>query len=173
MLTTFALTVAIDLTAAVEVGFLLAVFLFLKRITETSSIESVMSAYERREFNEVAPDEVPAGVEMYQFNGPFFFGTADYLQDALAQVEKPPRVFVLRMRNVPAIDATGINALESFRRYCEKHGTRLLFTAIQEQPRKALDNSGFTGRVGAENMLPDIHEALALARGIVESPSSR
>jgi len=171
MLVTFILTVAIDLTLAVQVGVMLAVFLFIKRMTETASIQPVLDLEDAditRTFN-IPTVPKPAGVEMYQINGPFFFGTADYLQDVLEQIEKPPVVFILRMRRVPAVDATGINALESFRRHCVRHGTTLILTGVGEQPRKALDSTGLTVRIGVENLMDNIDEALKKATDIIEA----
>jgi SulP family sulfate permease len=171
MLVTFILTVAIDLTLAVQVGVMLAVFLFIKRMTDTASIQPVLDLVDgdtTRTFNTPTVPK-PAGVEMYQINGPFFFGTADYLQDVLEQIEKPPVVFILRMRRVPAVDATGMNALESFRRHCVRHGTTLMLTGVGEQPRKALDSIGLTARIGEENIMDNIDEALVKATRIIET----
>ena len=113
MVVTFLLTVLIDLTIAVEIGVVLAVFLFIRRTTETSSIMPALDVpiADKGKW----PSSVPKGIEIYEINGPFFFGTADFLQDVLTQVMKPPKVFILKLDNVPAIDATGLNALESFR----------------------------------------------------------
>ncbi len=169
MLTTFALTVAIDLTVAVQVGLLLAVFLFLRRTSETSSVYSIREMLETEDADTPEDPEamgrktVPAGCEVYEIEGPFFFGTADLLQEALANLEKPPRVFILRLRKVPAVDATGLNALAAFHKYCRKHGTVLLLSGVRDQPRKALESFGLAEAVGPENVLPDIDSALARA----------
>lgn len=169
MLVTFALTVAIDLTVAVQVGVLLAVFLFLKRMTETASIGPVLDLIDADSGVEAgAPSlEKPEGVEIYEINGPFFFGTADYLQDTLDQIERSPEAFILRMRRVPAIDASGLNALEAFRRHCERHGTALILSGVREQPRKAMDGIGFTAKLGERRITANIDEALALAKLII------
>ncbi len=171
MLVTFGLTVAVDLTLAVQVGVMLAVFLFISRMTETASIQPVLDLVDgdtSKVFNTPTVPR-PAGVEMYQINGPFFFGTADYLQDVLEQIEKPPVVFILRMRRVPAVDATGINALESFRRHCVRHGTTLMLTGVGEQPLKALDKVGLSERIGTDNILDNIDQALVRATEIVNA----
>lgn len=167
MLVTFVLTVAIDLTVAVEVGFMLAVFLFIKRTAETSSLTPILDATEVDSSSCLVPASIPAGVELYEINGPFFFGTADYLQDALSQVSRAPEVFILRMRNVPAIDATGLNALEAFRRHCERHHTTLVLSGVNEQPRKAFESTGLAARIGKENILPAIDLAIARARELL------
>ncbi len=173
MLTTFALTVAIDLTVAVQVGLLLAVFLFLRRTSETSSVSSIREILESEASD--TPDDpeamgrktVPEGCEVFEIEGPFFFGTADLLQDTLADLVKPPRTFILRLRKVPAVDATGLNALAAFHKYCRKHGTALILSGVREQPRKALESFGLADAIGAENILSDIDSALARASEIL------
>ena len=173
MLTTFALTVAIDLTVAVQVGLLLAVFLFLRRTSETSSVSSIREILESEASD--TPDDpeamgrktVPEGCEVFEIEGPFFFGTADLLQDTLTDLEKPPRTFILRLRKVPAVDATGLNALASFHKYCRKHGTTLILSGVQDQPRKALESFGLAAALRSENILPDIDAALARAAEIL------
>ena len=173
MLTTFALTVAIDLTVAVQVGVLLSVFLFLRRTSETSSVSSIRGLLESDEADTAEDPEamgrktVPAGCEVYEIEGPFFFGTADLLQETLAEMEKPPKAFILRLRKVPAIDATGLNALASFQKYCRKHGTVLLLSGVRDQPRKALEAYGLAEELGPEGILPDIDEALARASEVL------
>ncbi|MBN1519626.1 MAG: sulfate permease [Spirochaetales bacterium] len=174
MLVTFALTVAIDLTVAVEVGVFLAIFLFLRRAVETTSIGPVHNLLDAD--TAPAPDDakdVPPGTEIYEINGPFFFGTADYLQDTLDQLERPPDVFILRMRRVPAIDATALNALSAFRRHCERRGTRLVLSGVNDQPRAAMERSGFAAELGPENACPNIGLAIARARTILAEGTAR
>ncbi|PKL24186.1 MAG: sodium-independent anion transporter [Spirochaetae bacterium HGW-Spirochaetae-3] len=165
MLVTFGLTVAIDLTVAVEVGVLLAVFLFIRRVSETSAFGPVIDLQDADSAGE-APLRLPKGVEAYEISGPFFFGTADLLQEALEQVQKAPKAFILRLRRVPSIDATGINALATFRTHCSKHGTTLILSGVLEQPRKALDSIGLTERIGPDNIFENIDSALERAAEI-------
>lgn len=173
MLTTFALTVAIDLTVAVQVGMLLAVFLFLRRTSETSSVNSIRELLESEEYDSSDDPEalgrkvVPEGCEVYEIEGPFFFGTADLLQETLADLEKPPKVFILRLRKVPAVDATGLNALAAFHKYCRRHGTTLILSGVRDQPRRALESFGLAEAIGAENILPHIDVALARAASVL------
>jgi SulP family sulfate permease len=179
MLTTFAITVVVDLTAAVEIGVVLAVFLFLKRSTETTTISQAPSllapATQKAggDPDEVRPTSVPVGCEVYEINGPFFFGVADMLQDTLAGLEKPPLVFVLRMRHVPAIDATGINALASFAARCRRHGTVLVLSGVREQPRDALRKMGLDEGLGRENVCDSIEAAFARVDAILKEADSR
>lgn len=182
LLTTFGLTVFTDLTIAVGVGMVLASMLFMKRMAEVSNISSL-----RREMNgndydappeEVDPDtivtrEVPPDVEVFEINGPFFFGVADRLKDTLNTLERPPRVFVLRMRQVPAIDATGLHALEEFHAKCTRQGTVVVLSGVHSQPREALRRVGLDERIGRENVTPHIDLALKRAREVVEAGGAR
>lgn len=166
LLTTFVLTVLIDLTVAVEVGVVLAAFLFLRRMVETAEIkpgtqnvgsELVYGSPEDR------PHELPRhpkDVEIYEITGPFFFGVADLLQDTLMTLEKKPRAFILRMGQVPAVDSTGIAALESFLAYCRKHHIALYLSEVREQPRKALERAGFIDSLGTTNLVDKAEDAL-------------
>ena len=176
LLTTFGLTVFADLTIAVGVGMVLASMLFMKRMSEVTGIGAIDS-----EIAETGPDEltdagdpnalsardVPKGVEVYEINGPFFFGVADRIKDVLQGLERPPKVFILRMRRVPAIDATGMHALEEFYLKCKRQGTRLLLAGVHAQPMFALVKYGLLDKFGEENLFGNIDDALDRARQIV------
>ena len=169
MFVTFALTVVIDLTVAVEVGVVLAVFLFFRRMTETATIQPIRDVIDADLSDGNAYElPVPKGVDVYEINGPFFFGTADFLQDVLDQLEKPPEVFILRMRRVPAVDATGLNALESFRRHCVRHGTTLVLSGVGQQPAKAFEAIGLTALIGPENICASIDQAMSRAQEVID-----
>lgn len=177
LLTTFGLTVLTDLTVAVAVGMVLASMLFMKRMAEVSGVGNIAAELangrdeaERTGLRAEAAAHriVPPGVEIYEISGPFFFGVADRLKDTLAQVERPPKVFILRLRGVPAIDATGMHALEEFQGKCLRSGTRLLLSGLQPQPRAALAQAGLLAKIGEENVMPDIDAALAEARRHLE-----
>lgn len=168
MLVTFALTVVIDLTAAVQVGVLLAIFLFIKRMSETTTLSQSQSELLSPQGGaEPAGDSgsvrAPAGCEVYEIDGPFFFGVADMLQDAERQFEKPPAAFILRMRKVPAIDATGLNALASFAKGARRQGTALILSEVQAQPRAALAKMGLDTEIGLGNVTADLAGAFARA----------
>jgi SulP family sulfate permease len=175
LLTTFLLTLLADLSVAVGVGMVLAALLFMRRMSEVTNVGAI-----KREFDETdAPlddssdpnaldtRDVPAGVEVYEINGPFFFGVADRLKDTLRGLERPPKVFILRMRRVPAIDASGIHALEEFHLKCSRQHTRLLMAGVHAQPMFALAKYGLTDRVGEENLFESIDDALEVARQVV------
>ena len=175
LLTTFFLTVIIDLTVAVQVGIILAAFLFMKRMSDLSTRVSVTPMFEEREDDYAEkkdPDAiskklVPPGVEVYEITGPFFFGVADYLKDVLLNLEKPPKVFILRMRKVPVIDATGMHSLKKFYFKCKKSNTTLILSGIQGQPKEAIKKYSLESLIGKENIFPYIDLALNWADELV------
>lgn len=174
LLTTFGLTVFTDLTIAVGVGMVLAAMLFIKRMAEVSNVSAITREFsngddlaEMKDPNAIARRQLPPGVEVYEINGPFFFGVADRLQDTLRGLEKPPKVFILRMRRVPAIDATGLHALEEFHKKCLHQGTKLLLASVHAQPLYAFINIGFDKVVGVENLFENIDNALNRARSFL------
>jgi SulP family sulfate permease len=171
LLTTFVLTVVFDLTFAVEVGVIMAVFLFLRRMIDVSAIKmgnsDLMTQLAYGEIGTKTRDQITAlshqHIEIYEITGPFFFGVADMLQHTLQNVAKPPKILILRMGAVPAIDSTGITALESFAAQCRSHKTKLIISEIQEQPRKALEKAGFIKDLGAAQFIDTIDEAIEKA----------
>ncbi|MBK7404112.1 MAG: STAS domain-containing protein [Phycisphaerales bacterium] len=174
LVTTFGLTVLTDLTVAVAVGMVLASMLFMKRMAEVSAIgtirEELANGRDEAESARIAAEEqrhrrIPHGVEMFEINGPFFFGVADRLKDTLTQFERAPRVFILRVKNVPAIDATGMHALDEFRQKCVRSGTRLLLAGLHAQPLFAMTQAGLLDKFGEENLCSDTEHALEVARG--------
>lgn len=152
LIITFALTVFVDLTVAVQVGVVAASLLFMRRMAEVTNIEGISGELRDRDAEDdpneitqvrkrrrtVGGREIPAGVEIYEVNGPFFFGAADKLKDVMTEIARPPKVLILRMRNVPAIDATGIHALEQMAKKCRAQGTRLILSEVRSQPLRAL-----------------------------------
>jgi SulP family sulfate permease len=174
LVTTFALTVGIDLTVAIQVGMVLAAFLFMRRmavISEAGAIRQMASEEERPE----DPDrglrrDVPPGVEIFEIYGTLFFGAAAKFKDAMRRIERPPRVLILEMRDALAVDATGLRALEDVLARADKDGTQLLLSGVHAQPLVALERSGLLARVGEDNALPDLRAALARARQIVSQP---
>ena len=120
-----------------------------------------------RDPNSLATRDVPGGVEVYEINGPFFFGVADRLKDTLKGLEKPPKVFILRMRRVPAIDATGMHALDEFYLKCKRQGTTLLLSGVHAQPMYALAKYELLDKVGEDNLFGNIDDALNRARELI------
>ena len=171
LLTTFFLTVVIDLTVAVQVGVVLAAFLFIKRMADATNVGAITQDLADAPDGTMAGDAegvarrtIPEGVEVYEINGPFFFGAADKIKDVLHFVRKKPRVFVLRMRNVPVIDASGIRVLDDLFRSFSHQGIRFVIAGIQAQPRGALERAGKLDEYGRENFVATLDEALAVGR---------
>jgi sulfate permease, SulP family len=180
LLITFALTVFVDLTVAVQVGIVVASLLFMKRMADVTSIEGVDGedpagddpdeiTQVRKRKRILGGREIPRGVEVYEVNGPFFFGAADKLKDVMSEIARPPKVFILRMRNVPAIDATGLHALEQMAKKCRAQGTTLLLTEIRQQPLRALVRAGKLETLGGrEGLAKTLDMALERAANLVE-----
>lgn len=174
LLTTFILTIVIDLTAAVQVGVVLAALLFMKRMSDVTSMGKINFDVSEKTANNIAdPDatsnkEIPEGVEVYEINGPFFFGVADMLINTLEHIGKTPKVFILRMRNVPAIDATGEHALENFYNTCKKAGTQLVLSGVNPAPYETLKKMHFIEMIGEENVTNHIDKALIRTREILK-----
>jgi SulP family sulfate permease len=172
LLTTFALTVMVDLTFAVEVGVVLAAFLFLRRMVEVADIKpgaknlgtEIVYGHPKKAASSVP--EHSGDIEIYEITGPFFFGVADTLQRVLRGVAKKPHAFILRMRDVPAVDSTGITALESFLIQCRRGKIHLILSEIREQPKKALEKAGFLEEIGKDNVLNTLDAALKRAESV-------
>ncbi|GMU38630.1 MAG: STAS domain-containing protein [Phycisphaerae bacterium] len=176
LLTTFGLTVFTDLTIAVGVGVVLAALLFMKRMAAVSNVSSI--SRELADDDEDEPDpmsialrQVPPEVEVFEINGPFFFGVADRLKDTLNQYERPPKVFILRMRRVNAIDATGLHALEEFWIKCRRQGITLILSGVHAQPLFAMVKAGLDQKIGEPNMFDNIDGALERARQLIGKTS--
>ncbi len=178
LLTTFGLTVFADLTIAVGVGMVLASMLFMKRMSTVSNVseitdEMLANHIDERELAEerdpmaLANRSIPHDVEVFEIDGPFFFGVADRLKDTLKGLEPPPRAFILRMRRVPAIDATGLHALEEFYHKCHRQGTALILSGIHTQPLEVLTKAGLDRVIGSANIATDLDAALARAQQIL------
>jgi sulfate permease, SulP family len=176
LLTTFGLTVIFDLTIAIEIGIVLSVFLFMRRMAAVTNVGVI-----RREFTDEEVDDsadpmsinrklIPDNVEVFEVNGPFFFGAAEKFKEAMRVVEKPPLIRIIRMRNVPAIDATGMNVLNELFKESQKKGRYLILSGVHTQPLMALDRSGFLEMIGTENIHGNIDDALDRAREILNLP---
>lgn len=167
LLTTFVLTVIVDLTAAVEVGMILAAFLFMRRMAEFTTVGAAFgdAADEESGAAHERPTALPAGVEVYRVSGPLFFGAADKLGEVLSQIEAPPRVFILRLGAVPVMDATGMHALREFQRRCRRLKTSLLLCGLAPQPLSVLKAAGVLEEFDAWTAKDDLPAALALVAG--------
>lgn len=176
LLTTFFLTVIFDLTIAIEVGMVLSAMLFMKRMAEVTNVGMI-----NREFDENAETDdsganavqgknIPKGVLIYEVNGPFFFGAASKFKEAIRIVGKSTKVLILRLRNVPAIDSTGIATLEDFYYDCKNNSTTLILSGIHAQPMFACERAGLLEKIGEENIRGNIDDALNRSRDILGLP---
>jgi SulP family sulfate permease len=175
LLVTFLLTILVDLTVAVQVGILLAAFLFIRRMAEVTQIEELRDELDDAPDGTMLADpqgvarrRIPKGVEVFEISGPFFFGVADKIKDVLGVVARRPRVFILRMRHVPVIDATGIRVLDELQQSFSHAGVRMMLTGLRPQPLATLERAGRLERYGRENFAPDLDAALQLARTSLE-----
>ena len=166
-LITFALTVLADLTIAVEVGMALAALLYIYRVTETTSVETVTNDYIEQGRPHVLQDkDVPPYVTILRIHGPFLFGMTDKLRDATADLSLFAPIVVLRLRNMTAIDATGLHALEQLSDRLKRSGRTLLLCGARLQPAQLLEQAEFVDHVGKENILPHVEAALRRAAEI-------
>jgi SulP family sulfate permease len=151
LLATFLLTVLIDLTVAIQVGVLLAAFLFLKRMSEETQVSLITEDLKERDESEsrdMTKLEIPSEVEVFEIYGSLFFGAIDRFRDAIRSIEKKPRVLILRMRHVLSIDATGLQSMEELLTSCRRHQVELILSAVSAQPLEAMRLSGFLDRLG-------------------------
>lgn len=164
---TFTLTVVADLTVAVGVGMALAALLYIYRVAETTTVVPVTEEYLRDGRAHILHDkEIPPNVAILRIHGPFLFGTTEKLVEATADLRGFPSVVILRLRNMTALDATGLHALEKLADRLHKSGRTLLLCGARQQPAELLAGSEFVHHVGRDNILPNIEAALARAREI-------
>lgn len=166
LVVTFVLTVVFDLVVAIEIGMILACLLFIKRMSEETKAESWVYTDD----DTVAVNEnlrmLPAAIRVYEVSGPLFFGASDAIEHII--VEESAKCLALRMRAVPALDSTAMNALTALTKTCESKGVTIVFSHVNEQPMKAMKKAGFTELVGAENFCPNITAALERAEEIIK-----
>ncbi len=169
---TFLLTVFFDITIAVELGMIMAAALFIRRVTETTQIKAI----EETQFDEgpqgvvdaAAARNLPAGVVLYNIMGAFLFGTADKLEMALERSGQDPEVVILRMRQLLAIDATGLQRLEEMADRLRRHGRHLILCGPHSQPLFAMERHGFIESVGEANVCADVESSLQRARAVMQ-----
>ncbi len=175
LLVTFFLTVLIDLVVAIEIGMIFAALLFMKRMSDVTS-ERLRFSHDKitddnielKYFLERKNIHLPKGIGIYEINGPFFFGIADkFLENAL-QYRKPVPVLIIRMRHVPAMDATALHALRRLLARCKEVGTRMILSEVNEQPMKTMTKARFIDEIGQENITTDFESAAKRAIKIRE-----
>jgi SulP family sulfate permease len=163
---TFLLTVLIDLTVAIQAGVILAALLFMRRMAEVTQVRALTGLLEEDGTDAPMRGKLPPGVEVFEVHGRFFFGAAHKFKSTLRNVQRRPRVLVLHIRDVLAIDATGLRALEELNTEALQEGTTLVLAGAHAQPLTALARSGLLDRIGEQNLAPDLESALARAREI-------
>ncbi|MDD4258173.1 MAG: sulfate permease [Bacteroidales bacterium] len=167
LLTTFLLTVFFDLTIAIELGLLLAMFLFMRRVIETTHVSVCTDAVDLSHESDVHIKEevlvIPQGIEVYEIDGPFFFGVANKFDECMKQMGDKPKVRILRMRKVPFMDSTGLHNLESFFRLSKKEGIRIVLSGVNAKVHSVLDKSGMADKIGQENICSHIDQAMKRA----------
>ena len=170
LLTTYVLTVVVDLNLAIQVGMVLAAFLFVRRMAEATNVTAVTRELEDDPTEQTYTDaaavsrrRVPEGVEVYEINGPFFFGAAELFKDTLARIAGKPRVLILRMRDVSMLDSTGMRALKDVVHRSREDGTLVLLSDVHMQPLVALTGSPILDEIGKERLFSDIDSALKYA----------
>jgi SulP family sulfate permease len=174
LLLTFFLTIIFDLTVAIEFGLICACLLFMRRMSETTDVKAI---YDEIDLNEDADMErgnlehltIPEDVEVYEINGPYFFGAGNRFEDIMARYGKRPKVRIIRMRKVPFIDSTGLHNLENMCLMSQKEGITIVLSGVNEKVDSVLRRNNFEQLLGAENICNHIDLALARAREIVEA----
>ena len=172
LLITFFLTVIFDLTVAIEVGLLIACVLFMKRVMETTEISVIKNEIDPNNESDLEVHEehlmVPKGVEVYEINGPYFFGIATKFEEIMSELGDRPKVRIVRMRKVPFIDSTGIHNLTNLCEMSKKENIQIVLSGVNEKVHQILEKSGFNELLGKENICPNINVALEKAKAIIE-----
>mgnify|MGYP002535552497 FL=1 len=168
LLITFFLTVIFDLTVAIEVGLVIACVLFMKRVMETTQISVITDEIDPNKESDLEVHEehliIPNGVEVYEINGPYFFGIATKFEEIMASLGDRPKIRIIRMRKVPFIDSTGIHNLTTLCEMSQKENIHIILSGVNPQVHNVLEKSGFYELLGKENICSNINEALEVAR---------
>lgn len=172
LLITFLLTVLFDLTIAIEVGLVIACLLFMRRMAETTRVSVITEEIDPNEESDVETHEehlpIPSGVEVYEINGPYFFGIANKFEDVMATMADRPKVRIIRMRRVPFIDSTGLHNLKNLCTMNHREGTHIVLSGVEPAVREVLEHAGFDSLLGRDHICASINEALEMARHILK-----
>lgn len=173
LLITFFLTILFDLTVAIEVGLVIACLLFMRRVTECTDVKVILDEIDPNEELDITKGNldhliIPDGVEVYEINGPYFFGAGNRFEDIMATLGDHPKVRIIRMRKVPFVDSTGIHNLTNLCAMSRKDGIQVVLSGVSDNVRAVLEHSGFGEIVGKENICSHINIALARAKEIME-----
>jgi SulP family sulfate permease len=171
-LVTFLLTVFADLTVAVEVGMILAALVFIKKVTQTTTVSEVTEEYVREGHVHILQHKViPAYVSIFRIHGPFLFGATDKIDEIVTRLPNLPPILILRLRNMTAIDSTGLQALEGLADRVHESGRNLILCGVREQPARLMRQTEFQQHIGPENLCASIAEALNRARMVFPEAS--
>jgi len=174
LLTTFFLTVFFDLIIAIEVGMILSSFIFMKRMSESTSIQNAMNYFKNEDandeqlFEEEIPD-IPKGVLIYEINGPLFFGASQKFKEVIKDLKQEPEILILRMRHVPFIDATGINRLKEIYKSLQSRGTRIIISGANDDIKREFHKMGVYEDLGKYNICNNINEAILQGKKIIDT----
>ena len=173
LLITFFLTIIFDLTIAIEVGLIIACLLFMKRMAETTDVKVIMDEIDPNDELDITKGNlehltIPKGVEVYEINGPYFFGAGNRFEEIMATLGDRPRVRVIRMRKVPFVDSTGIHNLTNLCIMSQKEGIQIVLSGVNSTVRSTLEKSGFNELVGENNICSHINLALKRANEIIQ-----
>jgi len=165
---TFALTVLADLTVAVEAGMILAALLYIRRVTTTTTVARVTPEYiARGRAHSLQLHDIPEDVAIFRIHGPFLFGATDKLQEMERDLARLPKVVILRLRNMTAIDGTGLHALEHFADVLHQTDRALILCGMRDQPARMMERAEFHQHIGDENLTATVEAALARAREVL------
>ena len=172
LLITFFLTIIFDLTIAIEVGLIIACLLFMKRMSETTDVKAITEEIDpnlESEFSTGNLDHliIPKGVEVYEINGPYFFGAGNKFEEIMASFGDRPQVRIIRMRKVPFVDSTGIHNLTNLCEMSQKEGIQVVLSGVREKVNAQLEHAGFYHLIGEENICSHINLALKRANEII------
>jgi SulP family sulfate permease len=166
---TFILTVIFDLTIAIEIGLVIACLLFMRRMTESTKVSVLTDEIDPGAESDLDASSlehlaIPEGVEVYEINGPYFFGMANKFEEVMASMQHQPKVRIIRMRRVPFIDSTGIHNLTTLIGVSHKEGVTVILSGVTDKVRKVLDKNKFASLIGEENICPNINTALEMSK---------
>ena len=172
LLITFVLTVIFDLTVAIEVGLIIACLLFMKRMTESTQIKVLTDEIDANDESDMLLEEhlaIPEGVEVYEINGPYYFGVANKFEEMMADMNDKPKVRIIRMRRVPFIDSTGIHNLHNLCDMSQREGTDIVLSGVTPGVHQTLERAGFYRFLGKDHICPNINVALERASELVKA----
>ena len=172
MSVTFFLTVIFNLTIAIEIGMLMAIFVFVKRVSETTHIAVLRDRLDTRHHSDVSPNEddkmdLAPGVEVYEIDGPFFFGIANKFDDLMRRMGDKPLVRIIRMRKVPFVDSTGAHNLETLIQSSQKEHIHIILSGVRPEVHQTLERMGIEAMVGSDNIFRHINKAVLRANALV------